>query len=149
MKIDRDNKFIIEAYCSLGTGKTHAKFSAVSNVFYRFFPEIEFDDQKCSKCEDKCIVSRMCKERLFDFSSNKTPVLEKDYWRKCDLCNACQLNCPEQAIKIKKIENKYLFFIESDGVLPFDVIIKKTFEIFNEKIREFEEKMEEISIEST
>ena len=39
-----------------------------------------------------------------------------------------------------------LFFIETDGVLPFEVLIKKTFELFNEKIDEFITKLEEIEI---
>jgi len=147
LKIDRNDKFIIEAYCSLGTGKQHAKYSAVSNIYYRYFPEIEFDDSKCEKCPDKCIVSRMCPKRLYDFSNNKKPNLVKDYWKECDLCDACRTNCPKEAIKINIIDNKYIFFVESDGVLPFDVLISKTFEIFNEKIDEFEEKFEGTDIE--
>ena len=146
LKIDRNDRFIIEAYCSLGIAKTHAKFSAVSNVYYRFFPLIEFDDSKCSNCSDKCIVFRMCPKKLYDFSNNKTPKLEKEYTISCDLCDSCRANCPENAIKISAVENKYIFFIESDGVLPFDVIMKKTFEIFNEKIIEFEIKLEELTI---
>jgi DNA-directed RNA polymerase subunit D len=148
VKIDKNDKVIIEAYAVLGIAKEHVKWQAVSNIFYRYYPQINFDDSKCAKCPDKCIVSRMCPEGLYDFSNKKIPTLSKDYWKTCTLCNSCQNNCPEEAIKVSWKENSYIFSIESDGVLAFDVILKKTFEIFLEKIDEFVEKLGEIELES-
>jgi DNA-directed RNA polymerase subunit D len=148
VKIDKNNKVIIEAYAVLGLSKDHVKWQPVSNIYYRFYPEIEFDDNKCTKCPDKCIVSRMCPERLYDFSNKKTPILIEDYWKTCTLCNSCQNDCPEGAIHVNWKEDTYVFSIESDGVLPFKTIIKKTFDIFLEKIDEFVEKLGEIEIES-
>ncbi|MFX1467738.1 MAG: DNA-directed RNA polymerase subunit D [Promethearchaeota archaeon] len=148
VKIDKNDKVIIEAYAVLGIAKEHVKWQAISNIFYRFYPQIDFDDSKCAKCPDKCIISRMCPERLYDFSNKKTPILLEDYWKTCTLCNSCQKDCPEAAIKVQWKENTYIFSIESDGVLPFDTIIEKTFEIFLEKIDEFVERLGEIDIES-
>jgi DNA-directed RNA polymerase subunit D len=148
VKIDKNDKVIIEAYAVLGKAKEHVKWQAVSNVLYRFYPQIEFDDSKCVNCPDKCIVSRMCPEKLYDFSNKKTPILVEDYWKTCTLCNSCQNNCPQQTIKVGWKKNTYIFYIESDGVLQFETIIKKTFEIFLEKIDEFIGKLEEAEIES-
>ncbi len=148
VKIDKNDKVIIEAYSILGIGKEHTKFQAISNIFYRFYPEIVFDDKKCTKCPDKCIVSRMCPEGLFDFSNKKIPILVEDYWKKCTICDSCHKDCLKKAISISWKDNAYIFSIESDGVLPFDVIIKKTFEVFLEKIDEFVEKIEAIDLES-
>jgi len=148
VKIDKNDKVIIEAYGILGIAKDHVKWQAVSNIYYRFFPQIEFDDSKCAKCPDKCIISRLCPENLYDFSNKKIPVLLEDYWKSCTLCNSCQDECPEEAIKVNWKENTFIFSIESDGVLPFETIISKTFEIFLEKIEEFVEKLEEVEIES-
>ncbi|MFX1596576.1 MAG: DNA-directed RNA polymerase subunit D [Promethearchaeota archaeon] len=148
VKIDKNDKVIIEAYAVLGIAKEHVKWQAISNIFYRFYPQIDFDDSKCAKCPDKCIISRLCPERLYDFSNKKTPILLEDYWKTCTLCNSCQKDCPEAAIKVQWKENTYIFSIESDGVLPFDTIIEKTFEIFLEKIDEFVERLGEIDIES-
>ena len=148
VKIDKNDKVIIEAYSILGIAKDHVKWQAVSNIFYRFYPEIDFDDSKCIKCSDKCLVSRFCPEKLYNLSNKKIPVLVEDYWKTCTLCNACQNECPEQAIKVSWKDDTYIFSIESDGVLPFETIIKKTFEIFIEKIDEFIEKLEEAEIES-
>lgn len=148
VKIDKNDKVIIEAYAILGLAKEHVKWQAISNIFYRFYPQIDFDDTKCAKCPDKCIVARMCPEELYDFSNKKTPILLEDYWKTCTLCNSCQNDCPEEAIKVGWKENTYIFLIESDGVLPFETIIKKSFEIFLEKIDEFVERLEEVEIES-
>ncbi len=147
VKIDKDKKVIIEAYSILGLGKEHTKFQAVSNIFYRFYPQIDFDNKKCAKCQDKCLVARMCPERLFDFSNKETPILTEDFWKECVLCNSCERDCLEGAIKVGWKDKAYIFAIESDGVLPFDVIIKKTFEVFLEKIDEFVEKLEAIDLE--
>ncbi len=148
VKIDKNNQVIIEAYAVLGIGKDHTKFQAVSNIFYRFYPQIEFDDSKCEKCSDKCLVSRMCPDRLFDFSDKKKPTLSEDYTKECTLCGSCGKDCLEGAISISWKDNTYIFSLESDGVLPFDVVITKTFEIFLEKIDEFVEKLEAIDLES-
>jgi len=148
VKIDKNDKVIIEAYAVLGISKEHVKWQAVSNIFYRFYPQIDFDDSKCIKCPDKCIVSRMCPEKLYDYSNKKTPVLLEDYWKTCTLCNSCQNDCPEEAIKVSWKENTYIFSLESDGVLPFETVMKETFEVFLEKIDEFVERLEEVEIES-
>ena len=147
VKIDKGDKVIIEAYAILGTAKDHAKWQAVSNAYYRFYPKIDLDESKCGKCPDRCIVSRMCPKNLFDFSGNASPKLVKDYQEKCDLCNACELNCPENAIQTGREEDKYIFSIESDGALSFETIMKKTFEIFNEKIEELQASLEELDID--
>ncbi|MHA2180107.1 MAG: DNA-directed RNA polymerase subunit D [Promethearchaeota archaeon] len=148
VKIDKNNQLILEAYASLGKAKEHVKWQAVSNIFYRFYPQIEFDSNKCAKCPDRCIVSRMCPEKLYDFSNGKTPKLLEDYWKTCTLCKSCEMECPESAVEIRFKDNTYIFSIESDGVLPFKVILQKTFEIFIEKIDEFVERLEALELES-
>ncbi|MFX1279961.1 MAG: DNA-directed RNA polymerase subunit D [Promethearchaeota archaeon] len=148
VKIDKNNQLIVEAYAVLGKAKDHVKWQAVSNAFYRFYPEIEFDSEGCKKCAEKCIVSRMCPEKLFDFSDGKTPKLLEDYWKTCTLCKSCERDCPEKTIKVGYKKNTYIFSIESDGVLPFTTVLKKTFEIFLEKVDEFVERLEAIELES-
>jgi len=147
VKIDKNNQLIIEAYSFLGKARDHVKWQAVSNIFYRFFPELEFNDESCKRCLDRCIVSRMCPENLFDFSDGKIVKLLGNYWRTCTLCKSCERYCPEEAIKVGNKDNTYIFSIESDGVLPFNTVLTKTFEIFLEKIDEFAERLEAIELE--
>jgi DNA-directed RNA polymerase subunit D len=146
LKIDKDSKLILEAYAILGKAKDHVKWQAVSNIFYRFYPQIDFDDKKCKECSDKCIAARMCPKSLFKFSDGKAPILEKDYWKTCSLCKSCEDSCPQDAISVGWKDDTYIFFLESDGVLPFDLLLRKTFEIFQEKIEEFIMKLEQVEI---
>ena len=148
VKIGKNNQLIVEAYAILGKSKDHVKWQAVSNIFYRFFPEIEFDDEQCKKCSDKCVVSRMCPERLYDFSDGKMPKLLEDYWKTCTLCKACEKDCPEKAIKVGNRDNTYIFSLESDGVLPFATVLEMAFTIFLEKIDEFVERLDALELES-
>jgi DNA-directed RNA polymerase subunit D len=148
VKIDKNNQLIIEAYAILGRARDHVKWQAVSNIFYRFYPEIEFNDENCKNCSERCVVSRMCPESLYDFSDGKIVKLQEDYWKTCTLCKSCQRDCPEKAIKVGSKDNAYIFSVESDGVLPFNTIIKKSFEIFLGKIDEFAESLESLELES-
>lgn len=141
LKIDKDSKIIIECYAILGLAKDHVKFSAVSNCFYRYYPII-----KILSCPPKLFedVSKMCPVNLYELANNKLE-LKEDYWKTCTLCRACE-RASDGKIKVTTQKGKYIFFIETDGVLPFEVLIKKTFELFNEKIDEFITKLEEIEI---
>jgi DNA-directed RNA polymerase subunit D len=148
VKIDKKNQLIIEAYAILGKSRDHVKWQPVSNIFYRFYPEIEFNADNCKNCNDKCVVSRMCPERLYDFSNAKTPRLLEEYWKTCTLCKSCERDCPEKSIKVGNRDNTYIFSLESDGVLPFTTIIEKAFTIFLEKIDEFVERLDALELES-
>jgi len=89
----------------------------------------------------------MCPENLYELDNNILK-LKDDYWKICTLCKDCEENSSNDAIKVGWKDNIYIFSIESDGQHSFDVLIKKTFEIFSEKLDEFTEKLEEIEIQS-
>ncbi len=146
-EIGKDSGLTFEAYAILGRAKDHVKWQSVSNVFYRKKPIIQFDDSNCKDCPDKCIVSRMCPEKLFDFSSKEKPILVKNAWQKCILCRSCEENCPKDSITISKKENSYLLNIETDGVHSFKTIIQKTFEILDDITGEFSEKLETVEVQ--
>jgi len=146
-EIGKDSGLTFEAYAILGRAKNHVKWQSVSNVFYRRKPVIEFDNSKCKDCPDKCIVSRMCPEELFEFSNGSAPTLKEEAWKTCTLCKSCEENCPQDAVKIGSEDDAYIFNIESDGVLSFESIINETFEILENIIDEFSEKLETVEIE--
>ncbi|TXT61998.1 MAG: DNA-directed RNA polymerase subunit D [Promethearchaeota archaeon] len=148
VKIGSGESLIFEAYAVLGRPNEHVKWQSVSNAFYRYLPIIEFDSSKCKNCPDKCIVSRMCPENLYEYTDGKkSPELVEEYWKTCTLCRSCESNCPETAIKVDYEDKAFIFTIESDGVLPFDVILRKTFDIFLAKIDEAFEKLESAEIQ--
>ena len=147
VKIDKNNKVIIEAYAILGIAKDHAKWQAVSNVAYRYYPEIKFGTNTLKDSDENNLVVKMCPEKLFELASNGSLKLKEDYWKYCTLCTSCEKNSGGK-ISVSSKEDVYIFSIESDGVLDYDVLIKKVFEIYNEKIDEFVTELEELDIES-
>jgi DNA-directed RNA polymerase subunit D len=147
VKIDKNDKVIIEAYAILGKAKNHAKWQAVSNVSYRFYPLIEFDENELKDIKQNEEIVKMCPHKLFELTSKNILKLKDDYWKTCTICKSCETNSNNK-IKVYPKKDTYIFTIESDGVLPFDVLIKKTLEIFNEKIEEFITELEDLEIES-
>jgi DNA-directed RNA polymerase subunit D len=147
VKIDKNNKVIIEAYAVLGRAKDHAKWQVVSNVFFRYYPIIEIDAKSLTNLEENEEIAKMCPFKLFELDSKKSLKIKEDYWKICTLCKSCE-KISNKKIKVLHKKDTYIFTIESDGVLPFNVIIKKTFDIFNEKIDEFITKLEELKIET-
>jgi len=147
VKIDKNNKVIIEAYAILGIAKDHTKWQAVSNVAFRNYPDVKFDANALKNAEEIDLIIRMCPEKLFELASNGSLKLKDDYWKYCTLCNSCEKNSDEK-IKVSSKEDVYIFSVESDGVLDYDVLFKKVFEIYNEKIDEFVTELEELEIES-
>lgn len=144
LKIDKGSKIILECYAILGLAKDHVRFSAVSNCFYRYYPVIIFNESDIKDPEEQALIVNLCPEKLFELG-NGTLQLKEDYWKSCSLCRSCEKNSNGK-IKVDKKDDTYIFSLESDGVLPFEVIIKKTFEIFREKIEEFQTKLEECEI---
>ena len=62
------------------------------------------------------------------------------------LANTIEVKNTDGKIKVGWKDDTYIFSMESDGVYPFELVLKKTFEIFKEKIDEFNTKLEEIEI---
>jgi DNA-directed RNA polymerase subunit D len=147
VKIDKNDKVIIEAYAILGRAKDHAKWQAVSNVAFRYFPVIDFNEKDITDPEMISLIVRMCPEDLYIAKNENHLELKEDYWKTCTLCKACESNSIGK-IKVSYKKGAYIFTIETDGVLPLDVLMKETFKIFDGKIEEFITKLEELEIES-
>jgi DNA-directed RNA polymerase subunit D len=147
VKIDKNNKVIIEAYAILGLAKDHAKWQAVSNVAYRHYPVVEFDEALFKDPEENRLIVKMCPEKLFKLTNNDSLKIKDDYWKYCNLCMACKNNS-EEKIKVNPKEDIYILTIESDGVLEYKVLLRQLFKIFNEKIDEFITNLEDLEIES-
>lgn len=146
IKIEKNSKLIVEAYAILGLAKDHVKWQSVSNCAYRYYPEIQFDESKIKDLTEKQLIVKMCPENLYELNNNSLK-LKDDYWKTCTVCKACEENSSNDAIKVGWKDDTYIFSIESDGQHSFDVLIKKTFDIFLEKINEFTENLEEIEIQ--
>lgn len=142
VKIEKNDKVIIEAYAVLGLSKEHVKWQAVPSCFYRFYPVIEFNASEIKGLKNKPYIVKLCPKKLFELTGD-TLKLKENYWKTCNLCKACEKNS-DKKIKVGWKEKSYIFSIESDGVHPFEVLLEESFKIFLEKIDEFTIKLEEI-----
>jgi len=148
VKLEHGSSLTFEAFALLGRAKDHAKFQSVAAIGYKFYPKIKIDENKCKKCVQKCIALKYCPKNLFKVGTEvSSPELIPDFWKYCDLCEACSRECPEGAINVEYDDNKFIFSIESDGVLPLDTIMKKGWEIFKEKIDDFKDQLEKLEVE--
>jgi len=55
---------------------------------------LAYDSEKCSGC-GKC--EEVCPHRVFELSSGKARITDRDL---CIECGACALNCPAKAISV-------------------------------------------------
>ncbi|MHA1727498.1 MAG: DNA-directed RNA polymerase subunit D [Promethearchaeota archaeon] len=136
-KLQKNTSIEFEAYARLGIGKNHAKWQPVSTAGFGYYPDVTIDDSACSKCKDPCLASRRCPEKLIDFSSGKAKLIDA-YWKSCTICGSCAKYCPEKAIEVNWVPNKYIFIVEGTGALPIKTILEKACEVFIEKVEEFE-----------
>ncbi|MHA1460401.1 MAG: DNA-directed RNA polymerase subunit D [Promethearchaeota archaeon] len=127
--------------------KDHAKWQAVSNVAYKYYPIVEINEKELKNAEENRLLVKMCPEKLFKLTSNESLKIKEDYWKYCTLCMSCEKNS-EGKIKVSSKEDVYILTIESDGVLEYKALIGKIFERFNEKIDEFVTELEKLEIES-
>jgi DNA-directed RNA polymerase subunit D len=148
VKLGKNSSLTFEAFAILGKAKDHAKFQSVAAIGYKFYPIISIDDKICEKCVNQCIAANYCPKSLFEVSEDvRTNKLSSDFWKQCDLCESCARECPEGAITIEWLKDKIVFSLESDGQIPIDVLVKKAWQIFKEKITEFKEQLETLEIE--
>ena len=128
-----NNKIVLEAYGKLGIGEEHAKWQPVATCAYKYLPIIKIDYEKCEKCE-KCIDA--CPRQILSFKDVPQIVNAMD----CNFCMACEEACetePEKAIQVSWNSTKFIFSVESSGVLPCDKIIVKACEILKAKVQDF------------
>ena len=139
VKLNKNNNLEFEAYARLGRGKDHAKWQPVSTIGYGYFPNVEINTKLCKNCKDKCIAARRCPEKVIIFNDkNKQAEMKQDYWKDCTICESCSKYCPENAIKVSYIKNKYVFVIEGTGTLPIKTIMEKSVEILLKKVEALE-----------
>ena len=120
----------IEGIAILGKGKEHMKWSP-GLVYYRLYPEIKIE--KCDRLEE---VERICPKKVYRVSNKKLIV---DNLINCDLCMACSEICED--IKVEGKKDEFIFNIESWGQIEIKEMLNKCIDVFNEKLKDFEDKL--------
>lgn len=130
-----------------GIGKTHAKWSPVSTCTMRKEPIVEIDQDKINRELDipfrKQFV-QSCPRNVFKFNELRSAVEIEDS-DKCILCQECfrfaQTQGLERAIRIGERDDKFIFSVESTGVMSPEDIVMKALAILIAKIKTLNESL--------
>lgn len=144
VKIGKNQEVDIECIAKVGRGKDHAKWSPVSTVAYKIFPQIEVTDActVCGRCIDACPFDCLKMEL-------GKPVLRGIGIYDCTLCRLCERVCPDKAIKITPSNDEFIFKIDLVGQLSIEEILEQSRIIFESKIDDLIQKIENAISSST
>jgi DNA-directed RNA polymerase subunit D len=140
VELVKGQKLVLEAYAKLGIGEEHAKWQPVATCSYKYLPVIKIDYERCEKCQD-CVTA--CPRHILSFKNDQIQIQNA---MSCNFCMACEEACeiePEKAIQVSWHSTKYIFTVESSGVLLAKKIVITACEILKEKVKGFLEVLEE------
>jgi len=122
-------KLRLNVYARLGRGRDHAKWMP-GLIFYRYFPVIKTDREKCNGC-GKCV--EVCPRKVLALEGKELRV---ERLAECTLCRSCVEVCPKDAIEVEGDPTKFLFKVESTGALQPEEIILKAVESLRESFED-------------
>lgn len=128
---------VIEAKARLGRGKDHAKWQPVATVSYKYYPHVEFNENRvlCT-CYDTCPVGILKPDdELGIICTDET---------KCTLCQLCVETCEAKAISIKTTGDEFIFQIEGTGALPIEFILHEALRIIKKKADTLVQALQEV-----
>lgn len=148
MKLSRNQILDMELVAKKGTAKVHAKWSPVATCQMRKEPTVEIDQEKVNRVlplEKRRAFVDSCPRKVYKFNEMRNAVEIEDA-DKCILCIECvrfaQSENLERAVKIGERDEKFVFTVESTGVMPPEDIVMRALSILKEKLRELAQGME-------
>lgn len=138
VKLTDEQALLIYATAELGTAKEHAKWQPTSGVGYKYYPEIEIDNDKCDLCEE-CID--ICPQDILVKEDDELVVNDIE---SCTICNSCVETCETGALKVDGREDKLIFRYETDGSLTAKQVLKEGLNVLQGKFDHLIELVEDI-----
>ena len=115
-------------YCCKGIGQDHAKFSPVCTAAYRMHPKITLArDVTGADAKD---IKRCCPRKVFDVAGKKLVVKSP---RQCTMCGECVRDARSELVKLGRVEDHFLFTVESTGIYDAKDIFLEALEIMKQK----------------
>lgn len=138
VKLNENQALLMYATAELGTAKEHAKWQPTSGVAYKYYPEIDIDQEECTACEE-CVEE--CPVDILEIQDEELNVTDVE---ECRLCSACEEACGFDAIDVEGRDDKFILTFETDGSLTTKETLKKALEVLQEKFDNVTEHCEEI-----
>ncbi|MFO7791949.1 MAG: DNA-directed RNA polymerase subunit D [Candidatus Saliniplasma sp.] len=127
VKLEDDQAILLYATAELGTAKEHAKWQPTSGVGYKYYPDINFDEEKCDSCGD-CVEA--CPLDILGMDDGDIEVKDIE---ACTLCKSCVDICDIGAINVEGLEDKLILRYETDGALTAEEVLNRSLHILDEK----------------
>jgi DNA-directed RNA polymerase subunit D len=142
LKLIKGQRVKLEAFARLGRGKEHAKWSPVSVATHKYVPRIDVNTNACTGC-GKCIDA--CPRGVLGLQNGKA-FAKNEKILDCNLCRLCEQVCEARAIKISRVENEFILFLEFTGALSPKKTLIEASNILIKKLDEFEEKLKSMGV---
>ena len=145
VKLEKNQKVVIEAQAYMERGMEHAKWSPTTICGYKNYPIITHDD----RCDGCGLCVEVCPKEILLVKGSKIGVKDGAL-ESCSLCRLCEQAClnsgigDEPAIHIKMDDRRFLFTVESAGALPTVRIIKQGLLFLKNQSDELYEALSEI-----
>lgn len=136
-KLRENQEIEVELYCSKNSGRVHAKWSPVSTAFYRLLPSITFSSP--IEGEDAHELAALCPMGVFGVKKNKKKeeiAIEDIY--NCTMCRECiRPDKFNEKIVLGKEKRKYIFTIESVGVIKPEKLFLDALQVVRSKVQHY------------
>lgn len=126
LRLEKDQRIILETEAILGTGKQHAKWQPASGIGYTYYPHIEISDDcnGCRACVDICPRGAL---------GMKGAMAVVEDLKACSLCRSCMEECGRNAITVEGDPTRIIFSFETDGSLPPRQVLTEALDILHYK----------------
>jgi len=146
VKLNEDQKVVVEARAHLSTGKNHAKWQPTTACGYKNYPVIVIDEQcdGCGMCSDDCPRGVLAIEK------GKVSVVEGKL-EDCSLCKLCERAClsasigAESSIRVNTDPARFIFTVEGDGSLPVVDVLSTAVQNIRKKATDLETIISDVS----
>ncbi|XP_061692828.1 DNA-directed RNA polymerases I and III subunit RPAC1 isoform X2 [Syngnathoides biaculeatus] len=134
-------------HCVKGIGKDHAKFSPVATASYRLLPEITLlDTVKGEKAER---LKRCFSQGVIELEDVNGSKVAKVVNSRLDSCSREILRHDDlkDVVKLGRVRDHFIFFVESTGVLPPNVLVTEAIKVLMAKCQRFLNELDSTDIE--
>jgi DNA-directed RNA polymerase subunit D len=146
VKLNEDQKVVIEARAHLSTGRDHAKWQATTACGYKNYPVITIDEHcdACGMCVDEC------PRGVLGTEEGRAVVLQ-GHLEDCSLCRLCERAClsasigAESSIRVNPDPTRFIFTVEGDGSIPVVTVLTTAVQNLRKKAADLEAILADVS----